>query len=196
MKKQVVVIHGGDSFDNRRNYLRSLRWWPVTINSFLSRRDWKADLPNALGPRWQVLQPRMPNSSNARYVEWKIWFERMLPFIRQGVILVGHSLGAAFLVRYLATHKYPKNIKAVILVAAPHNYGEVGDFCIPLSLRRLTRQCKNVFFFHSPDDPIVPFSELSVYAKALPSATTMVLKKRGHFNQARFPELVKILKNL
>jgi uncharacterized protein len=195
-QQQIVIIHGGDSFDTRRSYLRSLRKWPVTIESFLPKNGWKGRLQKDLGIKFKVLQPRMPNSNNASYEDWTIWFERMFPFLHQNVILVGHSLGAAFLIKYLTDYNFTKKIKALILVAAPHNHGEVGDFKIPRSLRRMEKQVKQIYFFHSPDDPIVPFSELKIYSKALPNSTAIILNKRRHFNQVKFLELVKLLKGM
>lgn len=197
MKQQVVVIHGGDSFKTHREYIHSLRSWPVSLKKFFPKKGWKLNLQSELGPKFLVLQPQMPNKSNARYAEWKIWFERMLPFVHQNVVLIGHSLGGMFLAKYLATTIFPKRIRAVILVAPPHNRtADIGDFKVPKSLHRIAKQTKNIFLFHSPDDPIVPFTEHGVYARALPQATTVVLKKRGHFSQEKFSELVRLVKKL
>ena len=73
--KQVVVIHGGDSFDTYEQFIDSLKNWDVSLETFLPRTpDWKANLQSDLGSEYQVLTPSMPNKSNARYEEWKIWF--------------------------------------------------------------------------------------------------------------------------
>lgn len=197
MKRQIVLIHGGDSFRTRKDYVRSLRTRPVALETFRSKSGWKSTLPNTLGPKFQVFSPQMPNKANARYAEWKIWFERMIPYLHHNVILVGHSLGGMFLAKYLAENTFPRRITAVILVAAPHNKtADIGDFRLPKSLARFSRQSKNIYLLHSPDDPIVPFSELGVYARALPQAKTIVVQRRGHFNQERFPELVRLIKRL
>lgn len=139
----------------------------------------------------------MPNKGNAQYQEWKIWFERMLPFLNHNVILVGHSLGGIFLARYLATTTFPKRIKMVILIAAPDNtINDIGSFRLPRSLRRLSDQSKTIMLFHSPDDPVVAITAVQTYKKQLPNATVFILAKRQHFNQERFPELVRRLKKL
>ena len=54
-------------------------------------------LQEVLGGEYDVLLPRMPNKNNAKYLEWKIWFERMIPFLNKEIILVGYSLGASFI---------------------------------------------------------------------------------------------------
>lgn len=196
-KQQVVVIHGGDSFATQKRYIRSLKKWPVTLKKFLPKSGWKSSLPKELGQKFQVLMPQMPNKSNARYAEWKIWFERMYPYTKTNVILVGHSLGAIFLAKYLATTKFPKKITAVILVAAPHNHtADIGDFYLPRSLHQLSQQASQIIFFHSPNDRVVAISELAAYGRLLPTAKQVIIKNRGHFSNDRFPELVRLIKKL
>ena len=192
MKQQVIIIHGGDSFNTHEEYLNSLKNWEVSVESFKSRHDWKTNIEEVLGAGFDVLQPRMPNKSNARFEEWKIWFERMLPYMYDNVILIGHSLGAMFLAKYLAKNDFPKRIKQLHLVAPPHNKtADIGDFLIPESLKGVSNQSDKIYLYHSQDDPVVPFSELGVYEKALPGAEILVFDDRGHFNQPEFPELIK-----
>lgn len=196
MRTQVVVIHGGDSFRTHEEYVRFLRDFPLTIEQVRPKRDWKSFLPEALGEGYDVLAPIMPNKTNARYAEWALWFEKMFPFLQDGVILVGHSLGGMFLAKYLAEHVFPRRIGALLLVAAPHNHsGEVGDFILPESLDGVARQVDKIFFFHSTDDDVVPFSELAEYQKQLPNASAMTFTDRGHFNQPKFPEIVHCIKD-
>lgn len=192
MKKQVIIIHGGDSFTTYEEFLNSLKNWEVSKDSFKSKRDWKTTIEEKLGNDFEVLQPRMPNKSNSKYEEWKIWFERMIPFMYDEVILVGHSLGAMFLVKYLADNTLPKKITSLHLVAAAHNNtADIGDFTIPKDLSGISKQVETIYLYHSKDDPIVPFSELAVYEKALPTAKAIVFENLGHFFQPEFPELIE-----
>jgi len=196
MKKQIIVIHGGDSFKNHQEFLDFLKNFEVSLDDFRPRRDWKTNLQDELGDKFDVLLPRMPNKSNAKYIEWKIWFERMLPFLNKEVILVGHSLGGMFLAKYLSENDFPKKIKQLHLVAAPHNNtGYIADFLIPKSLNRLGKQAANIYFYYSRDDGIVSIAEMEEYKKQLPTAKYIIFKNRGHLRQEKFPELVKLLKN-
>ncbi|MCX6811405.1 MAG: alpha/beta fold hydrolase [Candidatus Berkelbacteria bacterium] len=195
MKKQIIVIHGGDSFKTYKEYLNSLKNWEVKIDYFRPRKDWKTTLQDELGEKFDVLLPRMPNKSNAKFIEWKIWFERMFPFLNKEVILIGHSLGGMFLAKYLSENDFPKHIKQLHLVAAPHNKtGDIADFLIPKSLNRLSKQAENIYFYYSQDDRIVPITEMKEYKKQLPNAQFFIFKDRGHFKQEKFPELIKLLK--
>lgn len=203
MKKQVVVIHGGTSFKSYRDYLSYLKTKEIDIGRLRPKRDWKSALPLKLGKKYDVLLPRMPNSTNARYGEWKIWFENVAKVLGEEVIFVGHSLGGIFLAKYLSENIFPKKIKAAILVAAPfedtkdsEDKESLADFKLPKSLKNFADQCDKIYLLHSQDDPVVPFSHLKKYKKALPKAKTFIFKNRGHFNQEQFPEIVKIIKSL
>ena len=119
MKKQVVVIHGGDTFETYEEYLNFLRGYEIDIERYKSdKSDWKPWLRQGLGGGHEVILPIMPNKTNARFDEWKIWFEKFTPFLHDGAILIGHSLGGTFLAKYLSENRFPKKIKAVFLVGA------------------------------------------------------------------------------
>lgn len=197
MKKQIVIIHGGDSFDSYEKYLNSLKNWEVSLETFLPKKDWKTSLQTELGEDFQVLAPRMPNKQNAKYAEWKIWFERMLPFVQDGVILVGHSLGGLFLAKYLSEKVFPKKIGTLFLVAAPYSdTEEIGDFALGNSLENVAKQCTDIHLYQSKDDPVVPFNEADRYKKDLPNAQMHIFEDRGHFNQEHFPEIAEEIKKI
>lgn len=196
--KQVVVIHGGDAFDKYEDYIKYLEGFELTEER-LRKKGWKDNLQKDLGEDFDVLTPRMPNSMNARYKEWKIWFEKIIPLLDKEIILIGHSLGGIFLAKYLSENTYPKKIKAVFLVAAPYNtvsYHPLVDFNIELSLDNFSKQAGKIFFFHSKDDKIVPFDNFKRYKKELPEAETRVFTDRGHFNSESLPELVEDIKSI
>ena len=146
-----------------------------------------------LGRNFEIILPAMPNKNNARYAEWKLWFEKFIPHLRSGVTLIGHSLGGLFLVKYLSEKTFPKKIRAIFLVSPPR--GE-GDFTMPKNFKKLEKQARKIFLYHSRDDRVVPFSEFEKYRKNLGLAVARGFGRRGHFNQGKFPELVKDIRNL
>ena len=195
MKKQVIVIHGGDSYETREKFLDALKNWEVTKESFVPKSDWKSILQKDLGEEYEILAPRMPNKQNAKYDEWKIWFEKMLPFVQDGVIFVGHSMGGLFLAKYLSENSFPKKINAFFLVAPPYrNTDDIDNFPIIGDLQRVWEQCPNIHIFQSEDDPLVSMNEAEEYKKAWPEAKMHIFQDRGHFNQENFPEIVEELK--
>ena len=199
--KQVVVIHGGDSFLTYDAYLSSLKNLKVeSADSFRPKKDWKATSQEVLGGEYDVLLPRMPNKNNAKYLEWKIWFEKMIPFLNKEIILVGHSLGASFIAKYLSEENFPKKILGTFLVAGVYDTDidkPMIEFVVPKLPTLLKQQGGPVFLYHSKDDPFVNFTELVKFQKALPNATARVFENRGHFfGQETFPELVADIKTL
>lgn len=195
MKRQVIVINGGNAFKTYYEALSFLKKRPIDFSRYIAPvKNWKGTLGAALGKHYAVIQPDMPNKQNAKYAEWKIWFEKFIPHLGREAALVGHSLGGLFLAKYLSENRFPKKIRGTFLVAAAP-FG-VGDFAAPKNLKLLERQGGKIFLYQSEDDPLVTLSDFKEYRKALPGAAARVFKKRGHFNQPRFPELVRDIKEL
>jgi uncharacterized protein len=198
MTKQILIIHGGDAFETRDEYLNYLKTKVVTLER-LRAKDWKRHLADALGPEYDVLNPIMPNGQNARYEEWKIWFERIIPLLDKSVILIGHSLGGIFLAKYLSENDYPKHIRATFLVAAPYNTPTdhpLADFLITSDLAKLAKQGGEIFLYHSKDDTVVPFSNFERFQCELPKAHCRILDDRMHINQPELPEIVEDIRSL
>ncbi len=198
MKQQVIIIPGGDVFATYEEYLNSLKQKEISLER-LRTKDWKANLKDDLGENFDVINLKMPNSQNARFIEWKIWFEKFIPYFNQDVIFIGHSLGGLFLAKYLSENEYPKRIKATILVAAPYStptYHPLVDFTFNTTLTNFAKQGGRILLYYSKNDPIVAFADLKYYSEELPNATLNIFEDRGHFNSERFPEIVEDIKKL
>lgn len=161
MMKQIVVIGGGDAFPTYDAYLSFLKNFKAeNIDYFKETPNWKSSLQEVLGDEYEVLAPRMPNKSNAKYVEWEIWFEKMFPFLNGEVILVGHSLGASFLAKYLSEEQFPKRFSQhsllLDLMTRMANARWLNSFCRIRSrfLRNKAAKCffitaKTILLWHS-----------------------------------------------
>lgn len=199
MKQQVLIIHGGTTYPSYESYVDSLKSIQIEISKLIYRIDWKDSITADLGAEYEVFVPKMPNSTNARFSEWKIWFEKMIPLLNNNVILVGHSLGGIFLAKYLSENIINKRIKGVILVAAPFEdlgLEKLSDFSLPKSLSKFREQVKSITLIQSEDDPVVPVEHINLYKAQLPNATIILLKNSGHFKQEHFPDLVELVKTL
>ena len=196
-----MLIHGGDNWETYEGYLTYLKNKQIDFQKHgLGIKGWQDNLQVRLGEGFEVIRPEMPSKRNAKYVEWKIWFEKFFPFINDNVILVGGSLGALFLAKYLSENDFPKKIKAVFLLSGPARDNlpdyKLLDFSLPSSLEKLSDHAEKIFLYHSKDDNVVPFSDLEIYQKTLPNATTRVFEDRGHLNMPEFPELVEDIRSL
>jgi predicted alpha/beta hydrolase family esterase len=166
----------------------------------INDKGWKDDLKQKLENDYEIIMPRMPNSWNAKYIEWKIWFEKYLPYIRDNAIFIGNSLGAIFLAKYFSEHEYTRSVKGIFLLAAPYEspseQDSLADFILPADMSRLTAYGDKVHLYHSADDPVVPFTDLKKYQDKLPRAQVRALEDRGHFIVAELPELVEDIQKL
>ena len=199
MKKQVLVIHGGDTFKTYDEYLDFLNSYEINFEK-LKVKGWKDNLRNDLGDEFEVVQPKMPNDYNAKYQEWKIWLEKLIPYLQDNLILVGHSLGGIFIAKYLSENDFPRTIQATFLIAPPYDDRDseysLCDFNLTNNLERLSEQGGRIYLYQSSDDTIVPPIDAEKYKKDLPSATARVFDNRGHFDQPIIPELIDDIKNL
>jgi len=198
MKQQIVIIHGGDTFETYEEYWKYLESCELTLER-INAKNWKDSLQVQL-PDHEVIYPKMPNAKNARYPEWKLWFEKLIPLLHDGVIMVGHSLGGIFLAKYLSENNFPLNIKALYLVAACYDDEDcdesLADFALVNHLENLAKQVSKIYLYQSRDDLVVPFVDVEKYKRDLPDAEVVAFEDRGHFNQEDFPELVESIKML
>ena len=193
MKKQILIIHGGETFDTYDDYIEFLKTGRVF--SPVKRKKWKDDFQDKLGDDFFVLQPEMPCKWNAKYSEWKIWFEKVIPFIEDSVVIIGGSLGGIFIAKYLSENKFPKKILATYLLAAPYDVRN-SDYNLSKDLSFFEEQGGKIYLYQSKDDTIVLPTNVEKYAKALPTAEKVIFEDKGHFIQEEFPELVESIKDL
>jgi uncharacterized protein len=201
MKSQILLVHGGDTFNTYEEYFSFLAEFPIEIDQYRVKKvSWKRGLPDALGTDYEVIAPDMPSKGNAKYAEWKLWFEKFFPYLDSKVILVGHSLGGTFLAKYLSENEFPKTVRALFMVSAPFDDRDadysLADFTLPKNLSLLAHQAQKIFLYYSRDDRVVPFADLKKYQSALPNAIAKIFTDRGHFNQETFPELVHDIQSI
>jgi len=195
---QILLINGGTTFNSHADYIDFLENNSVDKTRLYPKIDWKLTLNKRLGSSYEVLVPRMPNTTNANYSEWKLYFESVIKVLGNNVLLIGHSLGGIFLAKYLSENVFPKKIEALFLIAAPFTEaGEsLGDFKLGDNLEGISKQVDKIFILHSKDDPVVPISDSDEYANRLPDAELVLFEDKGHFNTEEFSGLVYLIKAL
>jgi len=175
MKKQVIFIHGGITFKKMEDFYKYLRITEIT-DPFKNKKKWTG---------------------------WKIWFERHFDFIKDNEpILIGHSLGGTFLLKYLSENNFSKKIYQLHL-AAPAVFDEDDSIeklsTFEFDVKKITKiqdMCEEIHLWHSEDDNMVPFKNSEIVNENLPKAKFHILKDRGHFNQPSFPEILEVIKKV
>jgi predicted alpha/beta hydrolase family esterase len=168
MKTQVLFIQGGGegAYEEDGKLVASLR--------------------NALGDAYEVRYPQMPNERDPDYEPWKVKIGKELTALEGKVILIGHSLGASFLLKYLAEEKIEKATAGIFLMATPYWGGDGWQYegyervTLPEDFASKLSGGVSIFLYHHRDDEIVPFTHLALYAEKLPQATIRALDGGGH----------------
>ena len=194
-KQQIIHIHGGETWGNYDEYIHYLKTRTCDPYASLKRERWHYNYYSFLDKNnYDIIKPDMPCKPNAHYNEWSIWFERHIEFLDNNIILVGHSLGGGFLMKWLSENKLEKNIQQLHLVAPIFHY-EADDYKL-VSFKNTSfpgiffeNNIDEVHIYHSKDDPYVPISESEEYAEKIPGAHFHIFEDRGHFLGEDFPEL-------
>ena len=189
----VIYVHGGEAFDG---FWAGAKSYAVNVSSKwfsfwkTKRQKWPDTLESELSG-FAVLKLKMPVKYNAKYEVWRRHFEREVSTVKGEAILVGWSLGANFLAKYLAENQTKIDVKAVHLIAGCYGLG--GGFWLrddfPDKLSGY-----NLHLYHSRDDFVVDFKDFERYQAVLPTAKAQVFEDRNHFLQPEFPELINAIK--
>jgi predicted alpha/beta hydrolase family esterase len=114
---------------------------------------------------------------------WKRQIAAELSRSHGKAVLVGHSVGGSFLLKYLSEEKVEKPIAGLFLLAAPswdEDQWNFDDFKLPGNMAEKLSLIPRIFFYHSRDDDVVPFAHLALHEARLPRATIRAVDGRGH----------------
>lgn len=143
----------------------------------------------------KVETPLMPSPWEPDYEKFKREFEKYE--VTENTILVGHSCGCAFLVRWLGESKQP--IKKLILVA-PWKIPDENDafektfYIYPID-EEIKSRIENIIMFTADDEEEDGKKSLQIFHDVL-GGKIIELKGRGHYTldemrTEQFPELLR-----
>jgi hypothetical protein len=157
-----------------------------------------ASLGKELGPNYRISYPLMPNESDPEVAAWERAIAEELASLGDGVILVGHSLGATILVDFLAKGEAPQKVGGVFLIAAPFvgEGGWPGDEIMPLNEVGAKLPAVPIYLYHGSDDETAPIAHLDLYAQAMPQAVILRLNNRNHQLNDDLSEVAADIKRL
>jgi predicted alpha/beta hydrolase family esterase len=181
MKNQVLFIQGGGE------------------NGYVADQKMVDSLKTALGNEYEIIYPELKSDESLPDFGWPGEIGKALKGIKGELILVGHSLGASMILKYFSETKAHPKIIQIFLLATPFwsgtedwvkglmlkdNFADNMPASIPISM------------YHSMDDEVVPFEQLSYYSQKLQGANIRRIKKGGHLFNNDLKFLADDIKNL
>lgn len=144
--KNAILLHGKPSeqeyYSTEYRSASNSHWFPWLQKQLLIK-----DIAAAT--------PEVPNAFKPYYPTWQKEFERF--DVTPDTILVGHSCGGGFIVRWLSEHK-DVTVGKVVLVAPSLGFGWVEDDFFDFEMDpNLVERTKGVVIFGSDNDkPTIP----------------------------------------
>ncbi|MEK7228322.1 MAG: alpha/beta hydrolase [Patescibacteria group bacterium] len=185
--KNAIIIHGilddVEEIDLIKTPLSTTHWFP-----WLKQK--------LVGLNIETHTPDFPDPFDPIYEKWKEIFEQL--DITPDTILVGHSCGGGFLVRWLSENKII--VGKVALVAPwsdPNKLLSTGFFNFVIDPGLVSRTA-GLIVMYSLDDQEEIIKTVDELKAVLPQATFKEFSDKGHFTEEdmgtkEFPELLEVL---
>jgi hypothetical protein len=162
--KRVLIIHGFRSSPEN-----GFKPW---LRDELSSRNFKVEIPTMPHPDAPVME------------QWLETLEHLVPDPDRHLILLGHSLGCAAILRYLERLKPGTKVGGAVLVAGPAssvNPAIRSFYQSPFDWTSIRQHCDRFVAIHSDNDPHVPLADAAIYKTHL-DAQVIVERDKGHFS--------------
>lgn len=185
--KTAIILHGMPSKEEYFN----------AASQAQSNKHWLPWLQRQLILCGVLAQtPEMPEPYEPDYEKWREVFEQFP--INENTILVGHSCGGGFLVRWLSENK--RKVGRVVLVAPwidPNGKFASKMFANLEIDKNLAERTAGITEFISTDDDAEEQQTLEILKSKIKGLQVKTFTDRGHFtgqNNLQIPELLEVLK--
>ncbi len=136
----------------------------------------------------KVFVPKFPTPENQSLENWIKVFKKYEQYLNKNSIVIGHSLGPAFLLNIL--ENLDKPIKAAFFISGflelsgNPAFDNINRSFIEKNFdwQKIKKNCQKFFVFHSDNDPYIPLEKAERLAKNL-GVNMIVVKNAGHFNE-------------
>lgn len=187
MRRNAILIHGccekDEFFSDAHPSLSNAHWFP-----WLQKQLIQAGI--------ETQTPEMPKPHAPEYMEWKRVFEQF--DIYPETILIGHSCGAGFLLRWLSENN--KSVKQLVLVAPWLDLANKKKGFLDFEINSfIQNRIVDISILLSTDEPVNGVKEsVEKICTHLPNAKLYTFHNMGHFTfdemkTNRFSELLKLI---
>ena len=184
--KNAIILHGGPSkeeyYDPDAPSMSNAHWLPWLQSQLLKNEITAAT-------------PEVPHSFDRN---WKIWTKEVERFeITPETILIGHSTGSGYFIKYLSIHPEIKVAKVVLVAPWLDPYGtETKDFFDDFEIDpNLAERTQGVTLFTSDNDEDSVVKTVEIVSSKIQNLKIREFKGYGHFcfddlKSNKFPELL------
>ncbi len=170
--KKIFIIHGFGGIPNAG-------WIPWLMKELAKKGIYACALP-------------MPDSQKPVVSRWTEEISHAINnSLEDEIFLVGHSLGATAVLKYLEKIETNKKISGVLLISGlmspldPENlksgYRAIDSFVVPeINFEKIKNKSNKFVVLHSMDDPAVPFFHAEKISDAL-NCKLVKVEQGGHF---------------
>jgi uncharacterized protein len=148
----------------------------------------------------EIVAPQLPPAEEQSLKSWLNAFKPYEMLIDENTILIGRSIGPAFILRLLERSK--KKAKACFLVAGfSSDIGSddfrpvIESFLGEFDWEKIRNSCGKFFVYNADNDPYVPLANGKELAEKL-GTKLIVVKGAEHFWMDQFPNLLKDIKSV
>ena len=150
---------------------------------------------------FEVIVPKFPTPFDQSLESWLRTIAKYEDKINEETVLIGHSLGAAFILDFLEIRN--KKIKAAFLVAGFHKllnneFNELNKTFVgrDFDWQKIKDNCNKFFVVASDNDPYIPIEIAEEMAKLL-NAELKIIHNGGHLNKKagfdKFPFILNVV---
>ena len=162
LKPRLILVHGAGRDP----------WAPVIQR-----------LAEPLDDALEIVTPDLRSTEDASQAAWMERLSDHIGHVKPNDILVGHSLGASQLLKWLAELQQPSPPKAFFALACPY-WGaaewEADEYILSHDAAEALTQIDLLSFWHGTADSVVPHEHLSYYQRKLLFAEFNSLTGIGH----------------
>ena len=169
-----------------------------------TEENWFPWLKKEVEKNIKCIIPNYPIDRDKHFYDyWKKELNRYLDYINEDTILIGHSSGCAFTIKYLIKNNI--KINKLILVCGFNNYysDDINDFHNIVNktfyvsddeLVKIKDLCNEIICIYGDNDPYIPQNVFKDLANKL-EAKELIIHNGGHLNkEAGYDKFEEILK--
>lgn len=156
---------------------------------------------------YNIIMPKFPPRELINYEDWKEILDKYKTSIKKDSLIICHSIGNEFIIKYLTENKLP--IDLYISLAGFAEYFETPNEILNVALKKMIvkedeihnfiKLCNNKYSIYSNNDHIVPLEVLKRYSELI-NSKPMMIENIGHMGKKsglkEIPQVIEIIKKI